>query len=253
MTINAAADLRKKAASRLADYHVRTKSFTGPFDVLLNLIARQKVDISELDLSALTRDYLNFLRENMEEGITLAPEFIKVAALLVYIKTRILLEDAIQPEELEELPHSQDELIESLKILSEASTLSSLIKERLDSFSGNFICSAVLPATESKRNLELAIDLTELLDVYAEITARRPVAISAKFIGDEIFQIEVFASRILSILETANTTTLFTVVKETGYCKDNLISAFLAALKMQQQGILTLLQEKEFSDIILQK
>src|ERR671938_118380 len=62
------------------DYVVRTEVFEGPFDLLLHLIARQRVDLWQVSLSRITEDYLAEIRRMRELNLEVATEFLVVGA-----------------------------------------------------------------------------------------------------------------------------------------------------------------------------
>ena len=86
------------------DYKVRLEIFEGPLDLLLYLIKRDEIDIYEISLERLTRQYLEYLQAFKELNIDIAGEFIVMAANLIYMKSRSLLPVDQQPpdEEAEE-------------------------------------------------------------------------------------------------------------------------------------------------------
>src|SRR4030095_15800549 len=65
------------------DYVVKTEVFEGPFDLLLHLIARQRVDLWQVSLSRITEDYLAEIRRMRELNLEVATEFLVVAATLL--------------------------------------------------------------------------------------------------------------------------------------------------------------------------
>jgi len=73
------------------DYVVRTEVFEGPFDLLLHLIARQRVDIWQVSLSRITEDYLAEIRRMRQLNLEVATEFLVVAATLLELKAARLL------------------------------------------------------------------------------------------------------------------------------------------------------------------
>jgi segregation and condensation protein A len=73
------------------DYVVRTEVFEGPFDLLLHLIARQRVDIWQVSLSRITEEYLAEIRRMRELDLEVATEFLVVAATLLELKAARLL------------------------------------------------------------------------------------------------------------------------------------------------------------------
>jgi segregation and condensation protein A len=72
-------------------YVVRTEVFEGPFDLLLHLIARQRVDIWQVSLARITEDYLAEVRRMRQLNLDVATEFLVVAATLLELKAARLL------------------------------------------------------------------------------------------------------------------------------------------------------------------
>src|ERR687887_615629 len=72
-------------------YVVKTEVFEGPFDLLLHLIARQRVDLWQVSLSQITEDYLAEIRRMRELNLEVATEFLVVAATLLELKAARLL------------------------------------------------------------------------------------------------------------------------------------------------------------------
>jgi len=86
------------------DYKVKLEIFEGPLDLLLYLIKRDELDIYEISLERITRQYLEYLQAFKELNIDVAGEFVVMAANLIYLKSRSLLPVDQQPpdEEAEE-------------------------------------------------------------------------------------------------------------------------------------------------------
>ncbi len=72
------------------DYEVRLSSFQGPLDLLLFLVRRSEVDISDIPISMITEQYFGFLKNIHRVDVELAGEFLVMAATLVEIKSRTL-------------------------------------------------------------------------------------------------------------------------------------------------------------------
>ncbi|MGI8575931.1 MAG: segregation and condensation protein A [Egibacteraceae bacterium] len=88
--------------SATSTYTVAVGAFQGPFDLLLHLIARRKVDIHEIPLAAITDDYLAVLREMETVDLEVTTEFLLVAATLLELKAARLL-PVDETDELDEL------------------------------------------------------------------------------------------------------------------------------------------------------
>lgn len=82
-----------------SDYKVRLEIFEGPLDLLLYLIKRDELDIHEISLERITRQYLEYLQAFKELNIDVAGEFVVMAANLIYLKSRSLLPVDQQPPE----------------------------------------------------------------------------------------------------------------------------------------------------------
>jgi segregation and condensation protein A len=81
------------------DYKVKLEIFEGPLDLLLYLIKRDEIDIYDISIERITRQYLEYLQAFKELNIDLAGEFVVMAANLIYLKSRNLLPVDQQPPE----------------------------------------------------------------------------------------------------------------------------------------------------------
>jgi segregation and condensation protein A len=97
------------------DYMVRTEVFEGPFDLLLHLIARQRVDIWQVSLSRITEEYLAEIKRMRELNLEVATEFLVVAATLLELKAaRLLPSPDGEDDEVEALLEERDLLFARL-------------------------------------------------------------------------------------------------------------------------------------------
>jgi segregation and condensation protein A len=97
------------------DYKVKLEIFEGPLDLLLYLIKRDEIDIYDISLERITRQYLEYLEAFKQLNIDLAGEFVVMAANLIYLKSRSLLPvDQQPPEEDVEEDDPRWELIRQL-------------------------------------------------------------------------------------------------------------------------------------------
>ena len=81
------------------DYKVKLEIFEGPLDLLLYLIKRDEIDIYDISIERITRQYLEYLQAFKELNIDVAGEFVVMAANLIYLKSRSLLPVDQQPPE----------------------------------------------------------------------------------------------------------------------------------------------------------
>jgi segregation and condensation protein A len=81
------------------DYKVKLEIFEGPLDLLLYLIKRDEIDIYDISLERITRQYLEYIQAFKELNLEVAGEFVVMAANLIYLKSRSLLPADQQPPE----------------------------------------------------------------------------------------------------------------------------------------------------------
>jgi segregation and condensation protein A len=82
-----------------SDYKVKLEIFEGPLDLLLYLIKRDEIDVYDISIERIARQYLEYLQTFKELNIDLAGEFVAMAANLIYLKSRSLLPVDQQPPE----------------------------------------------------------------------------------------------------------------------------------------------------------
>lgn len=83
------------------DYKVKLEVFEGPLDLLLYLIKRDEIDIHDIPIEHVTRQYLEFMDLFKMLDLDVAGEFVVMAANLIYIKSRSLLPVSVQPPDEE--------------------------------------------------------------------------------------------------------------------------------------------------------
>lgn len=84
------------------NFHVRTAAYEGPFELLIELIEKRKLSVSEITLAAVTDDFIQHVRSKAEFPMEDATNFIAVAATLLLIKSKSLIPDLELSDEEEE-------------------------------------------------------------------------------------------------------------------------------------------------------
>ncbi|HHY09925.1 MAG TPA: segregation/condensation protein A [Firmicutes bacterium] len=96
-------------------YVFQLKAYEGPLDLLLDLIAKNEIEIWDIPIAAITEQYLAYLYSLQERDLAVAGEFLVMAATLIRIKSRLLLPEKPQVEDLEEEEKDpREELVERL-------------------------------------------------------------------------------------------------------------------------------------------
>jgi len=101
------------------DYQVRLDVFQGPLDLLLFLIRKKKIDIHDIPIRVITREYLDYLQRKEEINLEREGEFLLMAALLIHIKSQMLLpRERLSDEEEDPRKSLVDRLLDHQRILA---------------------------------------------------------------------------------------------------------------------------------------
>lgn len=94
-------------------YQIQLEIFEGPLDLLLHLIRREEIDVYDIPIARITDQYLRFLEMMEDLNISLAGEFLVMAATLILIKTRMLL-PSDPTSDVSQTEDPREELVEQL-------------------------------------------------------------------------------------------------------------------------------------------
>ncbi|MCE9585173.1 segregation/condensation protein A [Candidatus Nomurabacteria bacterium] len=232
-------------------YLIKTTGFEGPFGVLLNLIESRKLFINDFSLAQVTEDYLQYV--NNLGGLTPAEisSFIIVASTLILIKSKSLLPNLnLTNEEECEISNLEDRL----KLYELYSKLSLSVKEK---FSKNIIFAPL----ERKNNLLVFLPddqiTRESMMTFAQEALNR--------IPKKVLLPEVEVKKVISIEEMIDKLTAriqeglrmnfkeFAGSAQTKEERVVVIVGFLAMLELVRGGILNVIQDNNFEDIIIEK
>jgi len=95
-------------------YQIRIEQFEGPLDLLLHLIKKNEINIYDIPIALIARQYLDYLSVMKSLNLAVAGEFLVVAATLVQIKSRMLLPDDEAGIDEDEGPDPREELVRRL-------------------------------------------------------------------------------------------------------------------------------------------
>lgn len=151
---------------------LKIDGYEGPIEVLLDLARTQKVDLRHVSILQLVRQYLGFVERAKELKLSLAAEYLVMAAWLTYLKSRLLLpQDDVDDNEL-----SGEEMAEALQF--QLQRLSAMQKggDQLlkGSILGQKVFSRGMPeALPISSSVEFDVSLYDLLNVYGKIQRRK--------------------------------------------------------------------------------
>lgn len=213
------------------------EAFEGPLDLLLYLIRRQNMDILNIDVSEITRQYMDYIGAVEAMRFELAAEYLVMAATLAEIKSRMLLPRQESDDEEEVDPRA--ELIRRLqqyeRFKQAAEDIDELPRMERDTFAG----SAALPKLPSSQP-HPDVDLTELLFALQGVLKRADL-FTSHHVEREKLSTRERMSAILSVLQDdrfVNFESLFT--PEEG--RLGVVVSFLATLELVKEQLIEVVQ-----------
>jgi len=234
--------------SILEAYPVKLEMFEGPLDLLIHLIKKHEVDIYDIPIVLVTRQYLTYLELMQELNLDMAGEFLVMAATLIHIKSRMLLP---RPDPSQEDPEEdpRDALVRRLLEHQKYKAAAELLHERETLRSAQWMRPDKLVADIAGESPEpeIEVDLFSLIAAFRNVLERlkqRPdVRLPAEYISIES-RIEALYER-LSETEACGFEDLFEDVNT----RPGLIVTFLALLEMIRLKLVRVFQSGSFGPI----
>ena len=227
-----------------ADYQVKLEVFQGPLDLLLFLIRKKKIDIHDIPIATITREYLKYL--DLKERINLdrEAEFLLIAALLIYIKSQMLLPRE-KPLEDEKDPRQilVNQLLDYQRIKAASSLLREKEEEELLKWKRSFL--PPLLKEDSLDYIEVSLfDLAESFFVLMKKKEREGI----KTIKGKEYSLEEKMKEILALLEAREFLDFLDYFSQAESFEEALVS-FLGLLELIKARIVVALQESHFQPI----
>ena len=238
--------LQEIHGSNLQD--IKLDIFEGPFDLLLTLLERNKLDIADISVSLIADQYMEVLHHNFDMEI--ASEFLVMASTLLHLKSRRLL----PKEEKVEEEISEEELIRRLTEYRRFKNIAPEIGKLYDHWSK--ACYKMPEALHfPKIYLPVDIDMQEFQDVYAEIVARN---IEKKNDNrqkmERILKVEKVSIRdkmkqIVTKLIRKTKSTFAEIFDKKQSTRMERVTGFLALLELDRRKRVSVRQDKLFGEI----
>jgi len=236
------------------DYKVRLEVFEGPLDLLLYLIKREEVDVYDISIERITKQYLEYLDTFRMLDLELAGEFVVMAATLIYIKSRSLLPVHQQPpeEEADEEDPRWDlirQLVEYKKFKDAATYLHQreLLQEGIISRvpdKPDFGDLAALLKTE--------VGIFDLINAFQKVLRRiESRRENLREIFEENFTVSEKIEHILTVLRHTSRVA-FSELFAQAASRTEVVVTFLALLELIRLKQLRVTQENSFGEIQIQ-
>ena len=161
--------------SQLDSIRIRLQSFEGPLDLLVHLIRKNKLDVYDIPIALITKQYLDYLDLMQELNLDVASEFLVMAATLIHIKSRMLLP---RPEtaagEVMEEEDPRDALVRRLLEHEKFKAAAELLHERETIRSAQWMRpdARVEALAGEEYEPELEVDLFSLLTAFKSVLER---------------------------------------------------------------------------------
>ena len=233
-------------------YNFVINDFEGPLDLLLHLIKTSKMDIYDLSIEEITKQYLDFIKSMKELNLDIASEYLVMASELIEIKSKLLLPNNkdLDEDEYEEDPREAliNRLLEYKKYKDMIDTFKELESSRKDIFTKEPINLSNYTDSEIKNNGEISLeDLLEALNEFLkrkEDEKPRETKITKKELSvtDRTVQIR-------SILKSKKKVSFFDLFEVK--TKEYVVVTFLSILEMAKFGEISIIQENNFNNIII--
>ena len=217
--------------------------FEGPLDLLLYLIRQDQVNIYDIPVARITDEYLRYLNLMKELDLTVAGDFLVMAAQLIELKSRMLLpRDPSVAVEEEDDPRTElvNRLLEHEKFKAAAQML----------WSRATVEQAVFTRAEietDSNNPEVAVGLFDLLRVFQQILARHKEEVLMEIEREEVTMAEMI-ERLRNMVRSAGELNLIAFF-ERAQSRRELVVAFLSVLELVRLSEISLIQSETFGEI----
>ena len=253
-------DFDDKSESRKKNsyiFNLDIDGFNGPLDLLLQLAQTKKLDITKISILELVDQYLNFIKEAKELDLHIASDYLVMAAILAFIKSKMLLPDQDENSKdstpLPEILEFNLKRLNAMRKCADNLTKRKLLNEKRF-LKGQILDQSIILETEyycSSKNLVIC---------FANIFNRK-ASKTINLITNNYYNIENAIERIRELYnlfkDWTSINTFYPKLKGTQKFKNEfkiaMVSTIAASLELAKQGEINLKQEKEFGEILLKK
>lgn len=235
-------------------YRIKLTDFEGPLDLLLFFIKRDELDIYNIPIAKITKEFLEYLQYLEQLDLDVAGEFIVMAATLMQIKAQMLLPRPEGEEEEEFDPRA--ELVKRLLEYKRWKEMALELERKQEmmrgiSYRGNFEHDPKEMIQESDENLLRDVTLFDLIAAFQYAVNKMP----RKFVH-EIQKLNVSVDEqiefIQSLFKEKDQVTFFEIVS-TMVEKIRIVVTFLAILELMKTRVIAISQFEPYADITIVK
>lgn len=240
--------------------NIKIENFEGPFDLLLHLIKKNKMDIYNVNIYSITVQYISYINKLKEMDLDIASEFIVMAATLIEIKSRSLLPKKAKIEEEENEEDLQKVLFERLLEYRKFKKVSQFLLEKYVSRGNSYFKKPEIIFQKK----DLTVDMTDIfknmdiLGFYTKYKSLISAYVEKQNISNPI-QNNIYVDKFkiedkIDYLKGC-TDTILKFDDIIAKCEEKLeiIVTFVAILELVKQRYFKIVQVDKFTNIIMQK
>lgn len=226
-------------------YNVEISSYKGPFDVLLELIDKDKMDIFDIPINEITEKFLDYINTSQEIDVEMSSDFLVMASRLLEIKSKMLI--PVEKDNIEEDPRLElSKNILEYKIFKDVSLYLNTMYEE----SNNFVFKPTDEIDKKDEALDLNFDLNNLSKVLVSLLTNERTIIKEEpsSIRREKYSVKKMTNDIVKKFKKNKKVKLSEFIPEivdVAY----VITLFISVLELIQNKIISYEQEATFSDI----
>jgi segregation and condensation protein A len=237
-------------------YKIKVDVFEGPFDLLLYLIQKNEIDIYNIPIVEITEQFANYIENGEQINLEHAGEFIEMLAILIRIKTRMLL-PVPDIDEDGKIEDPRTELINKLIVYKQHKEAAAELEEMAEKISSyipryhfSYVDDVVKDAIEEEGSALDDIHLYDLLKAYKKLLDDMP-KITEHHVHKYNFSIEDRSEYIQEKLRT-NPHLYFSEIIKDNPIKINAVVSFIALLDLIRLEKITVFQDEIFEDILIE-
>lgn len=235
--------------------HVKIAVYDGPLDLLLDLIKKNEMNIYDIPVAEITKQYLDYLHTMKQLDLEIAGEFITMAATLIYIKSKMLLPTEKDDED-EDGGDPRAELVRKLleyqAFKEAAKELGILQTERGKMFTrqiSDYYLGEISP--EDVGIDSFSANFFDLIVAFQNVLSKKEVKRDHE-VFEEVISIEEKMIEIQSYLSEKKKVSFNDLFSER-WTRNELIATFLAILELVRTRFAWVRQEKHFGEIVIEK
>lgn len=226
-------------------YQVRLEIFEGPLDLLLFLIKKRKLNIHDIPIAVITRDYLDYLARKQNINLNREAEFLLMAAFLIYLKSQMLLPRE-QPQ-LDEVSDPRRVLVDQLLEYQKMKITSSLLRQKEEEQQRRWFRPFIPVASSLEEEEILEVNLFDLAECFYLLMKQKENEDFKILKGREV-SLEKKMQEILDLLEKQPVLDFLEYLKQQDSLEEALV-AFFCLLELVRARLVIAFQESLFQTI----